>query len=146
MSPIDDVTLSSPDRLNRITSLFVVLDTATDAAKLVDKEYGTNKARDTTLQIPVDPDSFPYGHPGCIIHAKCSVRITAVSTKECSGYLGTTPPTLQPLFGASQLNTSWSTVYSIKPPWSESVKFRSAGYWGNKNHEAVIELSVLKQW
>ena len=54
MSPIDDVTLSSPDRLNRITGLFVVLDTAADAAKLVvnvDKEYGTNKARDTTLQI-----------------------------------------------------------------------------------------------
>ena len=58
MSPIDDVAVSNPDGLNRNTGLLVVLETATDAAKLVvntDEGYGTNKARGTTLKIPLDP-------------------------------------------------------------------------------------------
>ena len=75
---------------DRITGLLVVVDPATDAAKLVvnaETWYGTNNARDTTLQIPLDPDSHTI-----ILDAASSTRNVAFEQlpcqQECAGYLG----------------------------------------------------------
>ena len=48
-------------------------------------------------------------HPGCIIHAKCSVRITAVSTRVFGVLLGN---------HSARVTTGWSSVYSINPRFS----------------------------